>query len=184
MPIRIYTRTGDEGGTSLYDGSREPKNSPRVECLGTLDELNCQIGLARCQAPADDHGAQVRAILLQTQRDLFRVQAEIARAEPATAAGHAPIAARDVEALERVIDAWLKKIDDVAAFIVPGTSELAARLHVARTVCRRAERRLVDVHAREPVRAELLQYVNRLSDVLYALARHAEAERIYVNANS
>jgi len=177
MPVRIYTKTGDEGDTSLYDGSRAPKDGPRIECVGAFDELNSYLGLAR-QFVKDD---RVKAVLLSVQQRLFALEAELAT-PPGSKAPHIPIIGeKDVARLERLIDAYIAKIDDVAAFIVPGSSPGAAHLHVARTICRRAERRMVALGRKEPLRPHLLQYVNRLSDLLYALARFCEEQKTYVD---
>ena len=177
MILRIYTRTGDEGETSLYDGSRVPKTDPRVECLGTLDELNSHLGLAGCFVKDSD----TKGILLSLQKRLFRIETELATRDPDKAPKDIRVTDEHVAELERLIDQTLAKIDDVAAFIVPGTSPAAAHLHVARTVCRRAERRLLALAGKEPVSPIVLKYVNRLSDLLYALARANEARRIYVD---
>lgn len=176
MPIRIYTRTGDSGETGLLGGARAPKNSPRVECLGAVDELSSQIGLARCAL-----GDQAeRGFLVEVQRRLFVLGAELAQPK-GTDAGDLRISEGDVEALERFIDDCIAQLEDVASFIVPGSAEEAARLHVARAVCRRAERRIVSLSETEPVRPEAIRYVNRLSDALYGLARRHEKDPIFVD---
>ncbi|HSV72363.1 MAG TPA: cob(I)yrinic acid a,c-diamide adenosyltransferase [Chthonomonadales bacterium] len=170
MPERIYTRTGDDGSTGLIGGRRVGKDSPRVEACGAVDELNAHVGRALAC-----HGSPALAAMLRAAQDaLFRIGAELAT--PPDAAGipgtrTASVTAGHVAALERAIDAVAAGLPALRTFILPGGSPLAADLHVARAVCRRAERRCAALHARELVGEHVLPYLNRLSDLLFVLAR-------------
>ncbi len=167
---RIYTRTGDRGDTGLIGGRRIPKDQVRVEAYGAVDELNAHLGVVRAEA-AD---AETADLLDELQHRLFDLGAELAT--PADAAGAAsPIGDEAVARLERAIDRLQERLPPLREFILPGGTPLAASLHVARTVCRRAERRLVTLAREEPVRPALLRYLNRLSDLLFVLARAANA---------
>ena len=172
--MKIYTKTGDKGQTSLYDGTRVDKDDIRVESYGTLDELNSYIGLCTLYAENAD-----KKILKDIQIKLFSVSGELAtRVEGKY---KHPVSEEDVTKLETLIDKYVEKTDDVDAFIVPGTNLLAANLHIARTICRRAERKIFTLSKIEEVNPSLLKYVNRLSDLLYAIARFNESELIYIN---
>lgn len=171
--MKIYTKTGDKGTTSLYDGSRVDKDNIRVESYGTLDELNSYIGLCTNYAKDED-----KEILRNIQIKLFAVSAELATKEENKY--KTPITEDDVKSLEEIIDSYLQKIDKIDAFIVPGTNLISANLHIARTICRKAERRIISLSKVEPVNPILLKYVNRLSDVIYAIARYNESELIYI----
>jgi len=165
--VKIYTRTGDAGETSLFDGTRVAKNDPRVDAYGEVDELNAWLGLVRA-ARVD---ADLDAELVRIQRDLFALGAQLA--DPADKIADrvtkAALTAGDVERLERLIDRLEEELPPLRRFILAGGSPAGAALHVARTVCRRAERRIV---ALDPaVDSLLLRYVNRLSDLLFVLAR-------------
>lgn len=174
--LKIYTRTGDSGETSLYDGARVPKDSVRVESYGTVDELNSMLGLAR-QYTSD---TEITAILLKMQRSLFNVAGELAT----TVGENFPEKATstDVKWLEDTIDHYLDLMDrnEIFQFIIPGSNLLSANLHVARTICRRAERRILSLNEESQVRPELMKYINRLSDTLYAIARYSETELLRV----
>ncbi len=171
--MKIYTKTGDKGKTSLYDGARVDKDNIRVESYGTLDELNSYIGLCTNYAKDED-----KEILRNIQIKLFAVSAELATKEEGKY--KTPITDDDVASLEKIIDSYIKKIDKMDAFIVPGTSLISANLHIARTICRKAERRIFSLSKIEPVNPFLLKYINRLSDVIYAIARYNESELIYI----
>ena len=165
--MKIYTRTGDAGETSLFDGTRVAKSDPRVDAYGEVDELNAWLGLVRA-ARVD---ADLDAELVRIQRDLFALGAQLA--DPADRIADrvtkAALTAGDVERLERLIDRLEEELPPLRRFILAGGSTAGAALHVARTVCRRAERRIV---ALDPaVDSLLLRYVNRLSDLLFVLAR-------------
>ncbi len=171
--MKIYTKTGDKGKTSLYDGTRVDKDDIRVESYGTLDELNSYIGLCTNYADNED-----KEILRSIQVKLFAVSAELATKEEGRY--KTPIGNDDVLSLEKIIDSYIEKIDKMDAFIVPGTSLISANLHIARTICRKAERRIFSLSKIETINPFLLKYINRLSDVIYAIARYNEAELIYI----
>lgn len=171
--MKIYTKTGDNGKTSLYDGTRIDKDDIRVESYGTLDELNSYIGLCTNYANNED-----KEILRSIQVKLFAVSAELATKEEGKY--KTPITDDDVASLEKIIDSYIEKIDKMDAFIVPGTSLISANLHIARTICRKAERRIFSLSKIETVNPFLLKYINRLSDVIYAIARYNESELIYI----
>ncbi|HEY8468782.1 MAG TPA: cob(I)yrinic acid a,c-diamide adenosyltransferase [Longimicrobiales bacterium] len=171
MP-RIYTRTGDRGETGLLGGGRVPKAHPRVEAYGAVDELNSVIGWALVL----QQDAEVRRKLGSIQPDLFTLGAHLA-APPATGRRRRPVlpelGADRVAELERWIDEADAELPELHAFILPGGSPAGAALHVARTVCRRAERRVVALAEHEHVAEEIIIYLNRLSDLLFMLARLA-----------
>jgi cob(I)alamin adenosyltransferase len=170
--MRIYTRTGDGGDTALFGGGRVPKHDARVAAYGEVDELNSAIGAARATEPTDLEAS----LLDHVQRDLFAIGGWLASAEPgkvAKALAKARIDEGRIEALEAAIDAAEAVLPPLAAFVLPGGAPKAAALHVARTVCRRAERSVAALNAREPVPAVILAYLNRLSDLLFILARLA-----------
>jgi cob(I)alamin adenosyltransferase len=165
--MKLYTRTGDEGQTSLFGGARVSKADGRIEACGEVDELNAWLGLVRVSGL----DADVDAVLDQIQRDLFAVGAALA--DPAGRrpgqAERAGIGAADVTRLEDLIDRFDTEPPPLTRFILPGGAQAGAAVHVARAVCRRAERRIV---ALQPAAdADVLRYVNRLSDLLFALAR-------------
>lgn len=169
--MKLYTRTGDTGETSLFDGTRVRKDDARVAAYGDVDELNAWLGLARASGLAGDLDEAV----VEVQRDLFALGAQLA--DPARKLAprveKAFIDGGDVSRLERAIDRFDAEVPPLRRFILAGGSPAGAALHVARTVCRRAERRIV---ALEPMPDQiLLQYVNRLSDWLFAIARAANA---------
>jgi len=158
---RIYTRTGDDGSTGLGDGSRVDKDAARVNAFGSVDEANSALGVLLAVALPDD----VRALLTTVQHQLFDLGGELC------IPGHAAIQTGDVEALERQLDRYNADLPALKEFILPGGGEAAARCHLARTIVRRAERETVTLARQEPVRAEALHYLNRLSDLLFVLAR-------------
>jgi cob(I)alamin adenosyltransferase len=167
--VKIYTRTGDSGDTSLFDGTRVKKDDPRVDAYGDIDELNAWLGLARASRldPALDDD------VVQLQRDLFALGAQLA--DPghklAPRVSKAVIGDADIARLESLIDRLEKALPPLRRFILAGGSPAGAALHVARTVCRRAERRIVALDP--PVDPVLVRYVNRMSDLLFVLARAA-----------
>lgn len=167
--MRIYTKTGDKGETSLYRGGRVPKDAPRLEAYGTLDELNAHLGLALALLPADADLADVVTQVRRAQRDLFCLGAQLATL------GDQPPAWRideaDVTRLERAIDAMEAELPPLTTFVLPGGHAAGAALHVARTVARRAERQIVGVGRQEAIEPLIVIYVNRLSDYLFVLAR-------------
>ncbi len=172
--MKIYTKTGDKGDTSLYDGTRVAKDDVRVESYGTVDELTSVLGLAKTFV----EDREIRGLLHNMQMNLFRVAGELATSD-GTMFPH-KITDADTTALEEVIDAYVARLAPVDKFIVPGNTQASAALHVARTVCRRAERRILTLGRRTEVRAELIKYVNRLSDAIYAVARFLEGQQSYV----
>ncbi|RMH21945.1 MAG: cob(I)yrinic acid a,c-diamide adenosyltransferase [Gemmatimonadetes bacterium] len=172
--MKIYTRTGDDGDTALFGGGRVPKDTARVEAYGTVDELNAVLGVAVAADPEADWADLLRDV----QHDLFTLGASLAtpearqgRRRPETPA----VPSDRVSAMEQ----WIDRADDeagpVRAFILPGGTRAAAALHHARTVCRRAERRVVTLARAEAIEGGVLPYLNRLSDLLFALARLANA---------
>jgi cob(I)alamin adenosyltransferase len=168
--MKIYTKTGDEGETGLYGGARVSKASMRVEAYGEVDELNSALGWARvCVSDAELDG-----VLDQVQNDLFEVGAELGSTAERKQKGSMPLIEEpQVRALERAIDKYEEGPPPLTSFVLPGGSEGAARFHLARCICRRAERALVQLGGQEAVRGELFRYLNRLSDLLFVLARHA-----------
>jgi cob(I)alamin adenosyltransferase len=173
--VKIYTRTGDSGTTGLYGGVRVAKDAARVEAYGTLDELNACLGMAAAALdPAHD---AVIALLARLQSELFDLGWELStpaeQVREAIAARVPTTTAAQVEALEREIDRCEDQLEPLRTFILPGGSQAAAALHLARTVARRAERRVVSLAAQEPLNPEIVRYLNRLSDLLFVLARTA-----------
>ena len=158
---KITTRTGDRGETGLGDGSRVPKSSPRVRALGDIDELNSAIGLVL----AEETPPEVAQALGEVQHDLFDLGGEI------SIPGHAMLGEAQVERLEARIEAWNAELAPLKEFILPGGTRAAAAAHLARTVCRRAERSVVELAERDKVNEPALRYLNRLSDLLFIAGR-------------
>ncbi len=173
---KIYTRTGDDGTTGLGDGSRVPKDHPRVEAYGVVDELNSTVGmiLATPQLPS-----AVEQILVEVQHDLFDLGGELC------IPGHKAIQGEHVSRLEVALDELNEDLPNLKEFILPGGGGGAAACHLARTICRRAERRVYTLRADGEVHDELLHYLNRLSDLLFVtarvLARHANGSEVLWN---
>jgi cob(I)alamin adenosyltransferase len=167
--MKLYTKTGDDGTTGLFGGGRVAKASPRVEAYGTVDETNAFLGVARATGLAPS----IDAVLARVQQDLFTLGAELAcvPGKEGKLPG-APIAEADIGRLEAAIDAADSACPPLSNFVLPGGSAQAAALHVARTVSRRAERAVLALND-APVRREVVVYLNRLSDLLFALARHS-----------
>jgi cob(I)alamin adenosyltransferase len=173
---KIYTKAGDGGQTRLVGGQKVPKDSPRLECYGTVDELSSCIGLARTalEEPGAPAGAaDLAAILRRIQNQLFNLGSELATLPEDLHPKQPVVEARHVEALEREIDGWNEHLPDLRSFILPGGGFAASYLHLARTVCRRAERLAVHLSASEPVGGQVVPYLNRLSDALFVMSRHA-----------
>ena len=164
--MKIYTRTGDTGETSLFGGARVPKSDARIESYGTVDELNSFLGVARASWPASPIDAQLAA----AQSDLFEIGAHLA--SPGTSRFPGVDAAR-IEELERGIDAMESELAPLKSFILPGGSLAASQLHIARVVCRRAERLVVALNDDSPATTSSIAYLTRLSDYLFVAARFA-----------
>jgi cob(I)alamin adenosyltransferase len=170
---KIYTRTGDDGTTALGTGRRVAKYDLRVECYGTLDETNAAIGLARLHTRSDQ---ALDAMLARIQNDLFDLGAELCYPdESKDARGRLSVSDAQVERLESEIDALNRELQPLRSFVLPGGTQAASFLHLARTISRRAERLMVALAARpnEPVGGSALRYINRLSDFLFVAARYA-----------
>lgn len=165
--MKIYTKTGDDGTTSLFSGGRVPKTHLRVEAYGTVDELNSIIGLARAHHPHE----QTDEWLVRIQRQLFNLGADLATPLDAKTDWITRMDADTVAWLETAIDQMTADLPLLTSFILPGGSLAAAQLHIARTVCRRAERMVVALQSHEPLGDNVLLYLNRLSDFLFTLAR-------------
>lgn len=174
--VKIYTRTGDTGETALFDGTRVLKSDPRVASFGEVDELNAWLGFVRTEAIASARDAQLAEMLEQIQRDLFGLGARLADPTSRISARvtKAAVADEDISRLEGWIDILEQELSPLRRFILAGGARTGAALHVARTVCRRAERRIVGLGdgAVEPA---ILTYMNRLSDLLFVMARAANA---------
>jgi len=172
MTFRIYTRTGDEGATGLFGGGRVSKDHPRVQAYGDVDELNSVLGVVRATVPADFHDALLESI----QRDLFSIGGHLATPDPEKvreALSKAELSEERVTAFEQAIDAADAELPPLRAFVLPAGTPKAAVLHQARTVCRRAERSVVHLAHNEDVPQLFITYLNRLSDLLFTLARLA-----------
>ncbi|MEJ0095636.1 MAG: cob(I)yrinic acid a,c-diamide adenosyltransferase [Methylocella sp.] len=173
---RIYTRTGDAGLTALGTGERRPKNDLRIEAYGSIDEANCAIGLARVSTSTDPQCARVDAMLLCIQNDLFDLGADLCMPETGQKRDYEAlrIVQAQVDRLERKIDELNAELTPLLSFVLPGGSPAAAALHLARTITRRAERRLVSLSRTpgEGIGEPALKYVNRLSDFLFVAARY------------
>jgi cob(I)alamin adenosyltransferase len=167
--VKIYTKTGDGGETSLFGGARVRKDDARIDAYGTVDELNSTIGVARATSPSSPLDAQLHAI----QSDLFDIGAHLA--SPGTSRFAGPDDAQ-IAALEQSIDAMEAELAPLRAFILPGGTLAAAQLHIARTVCRRAERLVVALRDDDAATRSSIAYLNRLSDFLFVAARFANQQ--------
>ena len=165
--MKIYTRTGDDGTTGLLGAGRVPKSSPRVEAYGSVDELNAFLGTVRALDPQGRLAEELAAI----QSHLLQLGAELAATTPKATEQLALLGDSDVAALEATIDRLDAELAPLKRFILPGGTVSAAQLHVARAVCRRAERRLVALGEAETVERRLVRYLNRLGDLLFVMAR-------------
>ncbi len=178
MPIRItrvYTRTGDQGETALVGGRRVPKDTPRIEAYGTVDELNAVLGLARVfnaerLAEAEGH-RWLDETLRRLQNQLFDLGSELATPPEAEYAGMHRVGQAEVTELEQLIDRCQEELQPLKSFVLPGGGRIGAFLHQARTVCRRAERETLRLSRAEPLPEWPLRYLNRLSDLLFVLSR-------------
>ncbi len=169
---KLYTKSGDDGTTGLFSGARVSKNHPRIEAYGTVDEFNAVLGLCISATRTGERTEVIGTILKQVQSRMFDIGADLAT--PEGASNEARIV-RIGDSHVTEIEGWIDQIDGqnepLRNFVMPGGSELAARLHLARTMCRRAERLIVGLAHTEPVGEPLLQYINRVSDLLFAMAR-------------
>ncbi len=172
MKSRIYTRTGDDGDTSLFAGGRTRKDAARLHAYGTIDELNSVLGFALAQGLC----TEVTGMLRVVQNDLFVVGADLATPLEAEAHGVLRVSPNQVTRLENEIDRMDEKLPPLKNFILPGGAPGAASLHIARTVCRRAERWIVTLSREENLNTSIAQYVNRLSDWLFVAARYENTE--------
>lgn len=174
--MKIYTKSGDKGTTSLFDNTRVAKDSLRVESYGTIDELNSALGFAKNFVEEKE----VYKIIRSVQRQLFNLAGELATTD--WESFPEKITGDDIKFLEDKIDFYLEKMNkkEKSMFIIPGSSKASGALHQARTICRRAERRITTLAGEADLSIELQKYINRLSDLLYTLARYSEAELDYV----
>ncbi len=171
----IYTKTGDQGKTSLYDDTRLFKDHIRVESYGTIDELISFLGLAKNYV----EDKSIYKTLENIQNKLFKVTTNLATKDKSKIKAH--ILEEDIEELEELIDVYMGKLNNPTGFIIPGSGRKSAYIHVARTVCRRGERRIISLAQREEVDPLIIKYVNRLSDTLYAIGRFLEESEIKVS---
>jgi len=170
---RIYTKTGDQGETLLASGERVSKDSARIECYGTIDELNSFVGMAAVSAAAEPALEQLTSILLRVQHELFNLGSILATTPEKVHPRQARITEAEIELLETEIDQMNEALPALRSFVLPGGSRINAELHVCRTVCRRAERLLVSAARKEAVDLVNLRYLNRLSDALFVWSRWA-----------
>jgi cob(I)alamin adenosyltransferase len=180
---RIYTRTGDGGQTRLVGGKAIDKDAPRIEAYGTVDETNSCLGVVRALLEAEGAppgAAELARVLRRIQNELFNLGSDLATLPEDGHPQRPVILPRHVEALEREIDAWNEHLPALRSFVLPGGGLVAAHLHVARTVCRRAERLVVSLARSEAVAEQIVPYLNRLSDALFVMGRHAA--RLYGEA--
>lgn len=165
--MKIYTKTGDDGTTALFDGTRVAKDHQRVDTYGDVDELNASLGVAI----ASLNDEEIKKLLLQIQRDLFALGAKLANPQHKKQKAKADFGENKITALEKAIDQCESEIDPIKNFILHGGSITTAYLDLARTVCRRAERKLVSLNQNETIDPLILIYLNRLSDLLFMLGR-------------
>jgi cob(I)alamin adenosyltransferase len=168
---RIYTRTGDDGSTGLVGGERISKAAPRVDAYGDIDELNSWLGFVISVITAPEL-SKIPPILTLIQNELFDIGSELASAKQSDLSGLPLIEQDRVTQLEKWIDEFSGDLPELRSFILPGGHQVTGALHIARTVCRRAERSMIRVHAHEPIREVTVHYVNRLSDLLFSLCRY------------
>jgi len=172
--MKLYTRTGDDGTTGLFGGGRVGKDHPRIEAYGTIDELNSCLGLAVAALPHDEAWEAYRQTLVGIQSRLFDIGADLATPEGSPVRERlAGIDESQIAEIEARIDEFSAAAPEIRNFVLPGGSEVASRLHLARTVCRRAERLIVAFGHGEPVGEEIVRFINRTSDLLFAMARAA-----------
>ena len=170
---RVYTRAGDKGETSLVGGQRVGKDSARVDCYGAVDELNAALGLVRTALKGSAASGTLSPIVARVQNELFNLGAELATPDPARLARSPRVEARHITALEEEIDQLNEDLPDLTSFVLPGGGWTSSYLHLARTICRRAERLVVSLAASEDVGDQAVPYLNRLSDALFVFGRWA-----------
>jgi cob(I)alamin adenosyltransferase len=172
--LKIYTKTGDDGTTGLVGGSRVKKYDFRIEAYGTVDELNASLGVLR----GFELNENVSVLLIQIQNKLFNIGSILASDENGkTFTSKLAISKKDIEVLENSIDEFEKELPELTSFVLPGGDFIVAQCHVARTVCRRAERRIVEFSEQFSVQSGIIKYINRLSDLLFVLSRKLGADR-------
>lgn len=176
MSKRIYTRAGDKGKTGLLSGERIDKANPRVEAYGTVDELGAALGVAKVHS-----SKRIAEHIHSIQQKLFLINSELATNPESLEANDAlkelkKVEAEDVTQLEKIADELSEELPLLTNFVIPGGTKAAAFLHLSRTVCRRAERRIVNFASMEPVNEELIRYINRLSDLLFVMSRYENLE--------
>ena len=172
--MSIYTRTGDKGTTSLFDNKRVPKDHIRVESYGTVDELISFLGLAKNYM----EDKELYELIEHIQNKLFVVATNLATEDKSKVMHH--IEEEDIRYLEENIDKYMNRINNPKGFIVPGSGKKSGYLHVCRTICRRAERRIITLSSQEDIDSLVIKYVNRLSDLIYAIARYLEEKEVKV----
>lgn len=173
--MNIYTKGGDKGKTSLFDNVRVEKDDIRVESYGTVDELGSWLGLAKNYVEDEEMYVQIESI----QNKLFVVASNLATEDPSKVSH--TMNEKDIENLEKIVDHYMGLLNNPKGFIIPGSNKNSAYLHVARTVCRRAERRIISLSKLVEVDPLLIKYVNRLSDTIYAMARYSEDRQVKVD---
>ncbi len=167
--MKIYTKTGDKGKTSLFGGARVAKDTQRIEAYGSVDELNSHLGVVRSLQPP----GEIDEVLEEIQQELFVLGSDLASPQSKAKNAIPLIETRHVERLERTIDRFEQSLEPLRQFILPGGSHVGAALHVARSVCRRAERRIVSLLKKGEIGTTEFVYINRLSDLLFVMARYA-----------
>ncbi len=165
--MKIYTKSGDKGKTSLFGGERVEKNNPRLEAYGTIDELNSILGFVI----ANELHSKTKNIILNIQNNLFVIGAELATPSNVKSKSIKSIQSDEIKNIEDYIDEIELELKPLSSFILPGGSKSASLLHMARTVCRRAERRIIEVDLEEKINPDIIVYINRISDLLFVLAR-------------
>jgi cob(I)alamin adenosyltransferase len=172
---KVYTRGGDKGDTSLVGGKRVPKDSPRIDAYGTIDELNSIVGLARVfneeNLDAGEAHQFLDGVLCQIQDELFDLGSELATPPEFFQEGMYRVGDKEIERIEKVIDQCQKDLEPLKSFILPGGGRIGAYLHQCRTVCRRAEREILRLSRAEEINHDVIKYVNRLSDLFFVLSR-------------
>lgn len=177
---KIYTRTGDGGSTRLVGGQKVDKDSPRITAYGTVDELNATLGLVRVANRSETADVTTRAVLeaflRRVQNDLFDLGSDLATRLEDRWEGQPLVDPADIDDLEHRMDVWNEELEPLNSFVLPGGNEVTARLHLARTVCRRAEREILTLRRHEPIGEHCVPYINRLSDALFVASRWMTAQ--------